>query len=292
MIVMKTINDREGQRLDNYLFQIYKATPNSHVYRMIRKGRIKINGKSCKDNTYKLQRLDEIQMPNPINPKKPIPSQKTINVVKSMIVHECEDFWLLNKKPNFCVHHSQRDTFGIIEVMQHLYSEAHLIHRLDRNTTGCLLIAKSYDVLKTIQELWKDKKVKKYYQLLSFGKWKYSNRISVNKPLLRLNDDSNQVMVSQRGKEAVTHFYLLQQYKGYCLLEALIETGRTHQIRVHASSISYPIVGDRRYNHLENTLTEHIFLHAAKLDFIWRGEHKVLECNMSTEQLKCLQDLD
>lgn len=291
MSITKTITDREGQRLDNYLFQVYSATPNSHIYRMIRKGRIKINGKTCKDNTYKLQFNDKIKMPDPVNPKKPIPSQVTIDIVKSMIVGENNDYWLLNKHSNFCVHQSQRDTFGIIEVMQYLYPGAQLVHRLDRNTTGCLLIAKNYSVLTELQELWKAKEVKKTYHLLVHGKWKHTSKITVSKPLLRL-EDSNQVIVSSKGKEAVTHFKLIEQYPGCALLEAKIETGRTHQIRVHASSIGYPIVGDRRYSDKSNALIKHIFLHAAQLDFIWREEKKVLACNMSIEQRKCLQDLN
>lgn len=291
MRITKTITDREGQRLDNYLFRVYSATPNSHVYRMIRKGRIRINGKTCKDNTYKLQYQDEIQMPNPLNPKKPIPSQSTIDIVKSMVVFEHDDFILLNKQPNFCVHSSKQDTFGIIEVLSHIYPEVHLVHRLDRNTTGCLLIAKSYSVLTELQKLWKSKQVKKYYTLLCHGKWKYESEMTVSKPLLRTDDEQNKVIVSSNGKSATTHFKLLKQYQDYALLEAEIETGRTHQIRVHASHIGYPIVGDMRYGNKENLLTEHIFLHATKLEFIWRNAHKVLACNMSNEQQKCLEDL-
>lgn len=291
MVIKKTITDRAEQRLDNYLFQVYKATPNSHIYRMIRKGRIKINGKTCKDNTYKLQSGDELSMPDPINPKKPTPSNSTIEIVKSMIDSEHDGFWLLNKPRGFSVHQSDRDTFGIIEVMQHLYPDAQLVHRLDRNTTGCLLIAKDYENLKALQNLWKAKQVKKHYLMLCHGIWKHPETLTVSKPLLR-QEEKNHVIVSERGKPAVTHFKKIHQYRDYVFLEAQLETGRTHQIRVHAKSIGHPILGDQRYSALPNPLTKHIFLHAASLDFIWRGEHKMLRCDMSAEQRTCLDDLN
>lgn len=291
MVIKKTITDREGQRLDNYLFTVYPATPNAHIYRMIRKGRIRINDKTCKDNKRRLGFGDVLSMPSPINPKKPIPSQGTIDKVMSMIQEDNDDFWVLNKAQGFCVHQSDRDTFGIIEVMQHVFEEAHLIHRLDRNTSGCLLIAKTYPVLLAFQRIWREHKVKKMYQLLSQGSWSYQDIYTVSKPLLRLNDDSNQVIVSDKGKEATTHFKKIKQYNDYVLLEASIETGRTHQIRVHAASIQHPIVGDARYGR-KNSLVEYMFLHAASLAFDWKNSHKVVTCGMSDEQRKCLEDLN
>lgn len=291
MVIKKIITDREGQRLDNYLFKIYQATPNSHVYRLIRKGRVRINGKTCKDNTYKLQYQDELTIPNPINPKKPIPSEETINIVKSMIISENDDFWVLNKKANFCVHSSKRDTFGIIEVMQHMYDEAHLVHRLDRNTTGCLLIAKSYPALTELQNLWKQGKVKKRYKLLSHGKWKYPKTQTVDKPLLRLTDQEQRVIISDKGKSAITHFTLIKQYPDYVLLEALIETGRTHQIRVHAKSINHPILGDKRYHDAKDALTEYIFLHANNLEFQWKDQNISINCSLPKDKQAIIDSL-
>lgn len=290
----KIISDRTGQRLDNFLFQIYKATPNSHVYRMIRKGRIRINGRTCRDNTYKLQENDTVLMPVPINPEKLKPSDTLITKVKEMIVYEEADFWLLNKSPNICVHQSERDTFGIIEVLQHLFEEAHLIHRLDRNTSGCLLIAKNYPALLEFQKLWKAKQVQKSYLLLAQGVWQGKKTRTVNKPLLRVEKGGKlqSVVVSSKGKEATTHFHQVTQYHDCVLLRANIDTGRTHQIRVHAASIGHPIIGDGRYGRANNPYTAHIFLHANKLDFHWRGIHKVLTCDMSIEQRKCLEDLN
>lgn len=290
MVIKKTITERAGQRLDNLLFQVYKATPKSHVYRMLRKGRIRVNGKVCKTHTYRLVFGDEIMMPNPHNPQKPTPSAETISIVESMILQEEADFWLLNKRPGFCVHQSDKDVFGIIEVMQHIDEKAQLVHRLDRNTSGCLLIAKGYQALSQLQALWKQKQVVKEYSLLVHGKWSYPNQHTVKKPLLRI-EDSNQVIVSQKGKEAITHFEKIKQYQNYTLLRARIETGRTHQIRVHAASIGHPIVGDQRYGKKDN-LTQYLFLHAEKLVFHWKGENKVLKCDMTNEQRKCLQSLN
>ena len=284
------IDDRDGQRLDNYLFQIYKSTPNSHVYRMLRKGRIRINGKVCKDNKYKLSKDDVLSIPTPVNESLDLtPSQALITRVSNMIVRDESDFWLLNKQPGICVHKSEHDIFGVIEVMQHIFGEAHLVHRIDRNTSGCLLIAKSYSSLSSLQQLWRDKTVVKVYQLLSVGQWQRGDSCTVEKPLLRTNVTGGgaKVIVSSKGKPAKTTFRLLQQFDGYALLEATIETGRTHQIRVHAASIGHAIVGDGRYGVASNPYLSYMFLHASSL--ILPGYH--LKCDMTEEQTKCLKQL-
>ena len=284
------IDDRDGQRLDNYLFQVYKSTPNSHVYRMLRKGRIRINGKICKDNKYKLSKDDVLSMPTPINEVSQLtPSESLISQVTRMIVREEDEFWLLNKQPGICVHKSERDAFGIIEVMQHIFGEAHLVHRIDRNTSGCLLVAKSYSSLSHLQKLWREKTVKKVYQLLSVGQWQGGDSIVVEKPLLRANVSGGgaKVIVSSRGKPAKTTFKLIKQYHGYALLEAAIDTGRTHQIRVHAASLGHPIVGDGRYGVANNPYIDYMFLHAASLVL----PSYDLACDMTDAQMKCLEAL-
>lgn len=267
---MKTmvIDDRTGQRLDNFLFGVYRSTPNSHVYRMLRKGRIRVNGKVMKDNTYKLCEGDVLTMPTPVNDASQLkPSETLINKCKAMIVSEHEDYWVLNKPQGICVHQSQRDIFGVVEVMREIYGEAHLVHRIDRNTSGCLIVAKSYRALNQLQAYWKKKQVTKVYWLLCVGHWKYGAEKLVDKPLLRVDQEKAgpKVMVSENGKEARSTFKLLKQYKGYALLEARIETGRTHQIRVHAASIGLPIVGDGRYGKADNPFCKYMFLHARQL---------------------------
>lgn len=284
------VDDREGQRLDNYLFSIYKSTPNSHIYRMLRKGRIRINGKVFRDNTYKLCRDDVLSIPTPINDISELkPSEALIERVKSMIEKDEEDFWLINKQPGICVHKSERDTFGIIEVMQHIYGEAHLVHRIDRNTSGCLVIAKNYSGLSSLQALWRNNEVEKKYLLLCEGSFTHTGSYIVDKPLLRtnVNDGGAKVVVSSKGKPSRTMFTLKKQYKEVALLEARIETGRTHQIRVHAASIGHPIVGDGRYGMSKNSYITTMFLHAISLGM--PGIY--LACPMTDEQKRCLANL-
>lgn len=287
------IGDRAGQRLDNFLFQIYKSTPNSHVYRMIRKGRIRVNGKPCKDNTYKLCQDDVLVMPTPVNDVSHVtPSETLVEKVKAMILHETEDFWLLNKTQGICVHQSQRDGFGVVEVMRHIYGDAHLVHRIDRNTSGCLIIAKSYQSLAKLQSYWRDGTVDKYYWLLSEGSCHFNDKRVVSEPLLRIDAEHGgaKVIISDKGKPARTEFKLIKQYKGYCLLQAKITTGRTHQIRVHAAAIGLPIVGDGRYGKAKNPLISMMFLHARQL--IIPDEKINFEAPLSEEQSACLSRLD
>lgn len=287
------IGDRAGQRLDNFLFQIYKSTPNSHVYRMIRKGRIRVNGKPCKDNTYKLCQDDVILMPTPINDVSHVtPSDAVIEKVKSMIVHESDDFWLLNKTQGICVHQSERDGFGVVEVMRHIYGDAHLVHRIDRNTSGCLIVAKSYTVLSRLQSYWRNANVDKYYWLLSEGEWASGEKRLVTEPLLRVDAKQGgaKVITSDKGKSARTEFKLIKQYHGYCLLQAKITTGRTHQIRVHAAFIGLPIVGDGRYGKAKNPHVSMMFLHARQL--IIPDEDINFKAALSEEQTACLRRLD
>jgi len=285
------IEDREGQRLDNYLFQIFKSTPNSHIYRMLRKGRIRINGKVCRDNTYRLEAGDVLIMPTPINDSQNIvPSEQLIQKVKDMVVAETEDYWLINKQAGICVHKSERDIFGVIEVMQYVFTDAHLVHRIDRNTSGCLLIAKSYQSLSRLQSQWRAHQVKKVYQLVVCGQWGQDNQVRVSKPLLRIdaNNRAEKVIGSEKGKSAVTLFRVLRRFKDYTLLEAEILTGRTHQIRVHAASIGFPILGDGRYGQSKNDLMSGMFLHAKELTL---ANDQVLTCDLSNELSATLDQL-
>lgn len=289
------IQERSSQRLDNYMFQVYKNTPKKHVYRMIRKKRVRINGAVCVDHTYRLKKGDEVKMPTPQEPKQhDIPSEALQERVRDMIQEEFDDFWLINKPPGICVHHSERDVFGIIEVMRFLFDEAHLVHRIDRNTSGCLLVAKRYSALKKLQDLWREDKVTKRYWLLAEGKWKGQKSLVVEKPLLRKNigDKLDKVVVSPYGKSAKTIFTCLKEYKNFVLLEAEIITGRTHQIRVHAASAGYPIVGDARYGVLHEDMIKKMFLHARSIDFVWEDKGTMLMCELTKEQEKCLNTLN
>lgn len=288
------ITDRAGQRLDNYLFGVYKNTPQSHVYRMIRKGRIRINGKVCKQNAHRITLNDVIRMPTPVlNAHSVDPSEAIQQDVKEMIQEEHQDYWVINKAPGVCVHQGTNELFGVIEVMRYLYGDAHLIHRIDRNTSGCLLVAKNYVALTQFQDLWRSQEVKKRYLLLVEGRWSKDEQVVVDQPLLRVSSEGQleKVIVSNAGKSARTIFTCLERYKDYSLLSADIETGRTHQIRVHAAHIGYPIVGDKRYGQSKNRFGIKMFLHARSLDFTWKDKHTMVVCDLTKEQQQCLDSL-
>ena len=291
----RKVDNHINQRLDNYLVSIYKKTPRTHLYRMIRKGRIRINGKTCRDPKHRVLSGDELLIPIPQDMSAlPIPSDSVIQQVKGLIIQDEPDYWLLNKPAGFCVHGGGNEALGIIEVMRYIYDgQAHLVHRLDRNTSGCLLIAKTHQSLVQFQQLWRSRDVVKKYCLLTKGKWKHQSEITVDAPLERVSSGNqlDYVHVSDTGKEAKTVFRLIEQYGDYSLLEATLMTGRTHQIRVHAQYIGHPIVGDRRYGVEDRSLVKNMFLHAKSIDFEWDNCRTTLTCCMSMEQERCLKIL-
>lgn len=177
--------------------------------------------------------------------------------------------------------------------MRHIFGEAHLVHRIDRNTSGCLMIAKHYSSLAKWQAIWRDRGVEKKYILLAEGPWRSNSEVLVvEKPLLRQNNDQGgaKVVVSSKGKPSKTVFRLKKRYGRYLLLEAEIITGRTHQIRVHAASMGFPIVGDGRYGVANNPVIDCMFLHAESLTFPAENNLQ-LTCEMTASQKACLQRL-
>ncbi|UTC24963.1 RluA family pseudouridine synthase [Candidatus Comchoanobacter bicostacola] len=273
MVLKVIVLDREGQRLDNYLFNIYKQTPKPHIYRMVRKGRIKVNGKRCKDHMYHLKKGDELIMPNPSSdPEKQPPNQELCKIISLSVVAENDDFWVLNKPPGLSVHQSNDELHGVVEVMRYLYPDAHLVHRIDRGTSGCLVIAKTYQALVSLQNIWRDKQVEKVYYAVVEGVPTWTQK-SIRHPLKRLVKGAalEKVVVSASGQDAKTNFIVKKRGVGCSLLMASIETGRTHQIRVHAQSTGYAICGDKRYGGPEAKRYPRMMLHAYSLRFKWAG---------------------
>jgi 23S rRNA pseudouridine955/2504/2580 synthase len=270
----------EGQRIDNFLRTLLKGVPKSLIYRILRKGEIRVNKKRVKPE-YKLLANDELRIP-PIRVSEPseLPSTK-LDKVASLEQHIFEDEWLivLNKPSGTAVHGGSGLSFGVIEALRALRPEQkslELVHRLDRDTSGCLLIAKKRSALKSLHEQLRDKQVDKRYQALVSGIWP-ENRFKVKAPLIKNILKSGERMVSVNeveGKPSETRFRILNQFKEATLVEASPITGRTHQIRVHCLHAGHPIACDDKYgdNNFDSRMQRlglsRLFLHAHSLSFI------------------------
>ena len=267
------------QRLDNFLTTQLKGVPKSHLYRIVRKGEVRVN-KGRVDVHYRLQEGDVVRIP-PVRVAEReeqtfVPSNLR-DALEYSILYEDEGFLILNKPAGFAVHGGSGVSAGVIEGLRLIRPEARfleLVHRLDKETSGCLVIAKKRSALRLFHELFRENQIHKTYLALLVGQWK-RKKLIVNAPLLKNIEKSGERMVTinAQGKEAETLFRRLQQFDEATLVEASPKTGRTHQIRVHALSLGHPIVGDERYGqdevnkHFKNKGYKRMFLHAHSLRF-------------------------
>lgn len=275
-----TISEEHAeQRLDNFLTTQLKGVPKSHVYRIVRKGEVRVN-KGRVDVHYRLQAGDVVRIP-PVRVAEReeqtfVPSNLR-TALEHSVLYEDEGFLILNKPAGFAVHGGSGVSAGVIEGLRLIRPEARfleLVHRLDKETSGCLVIAKKRSALRLFHELFRENHIHKTYIALLSGQWQRKKFI-VNAPLLKNIEKSGERMVtiSSQGKEAETLFRRLQKFEEATLVEASPKTGRTHQIRVHALSLGHPIVGDERYgqddinNHFKNKGYKRMFLHAQILRF-------------------------
>jgi 23S rRNA pseudouridine955/2504/2580 synthase len=272
--------DLEGQRIDNYLRTFLKGVPKSLIYRILRKGEVRVNKKRVKPE-YKLQANDELRIP-PVRVSEPtdLPSTK-LNKVSSLenhILYEDDCLIVLNKPSGTAVHGGSGLSFGVIEALRALRPQQkflELVHRLDRDTSGCLLIAKKRSALKNLHEQLRDRKVDKRYQALVAGEWP-TDRFKVKASLLKntLKSGERIVLVNDEGKPSETRYRILESFNQATLVEASPITGRTHQIRVHCLHAGHPIAADNRYGDRDfdqrthNIGLKRLFLHAHSLAFI------------------------
>ncbi|MDR1057546.1 MAG: RluA family pseudouridine synthase [Coxiellaceae bacterium] len=291
--------ERVEQRLDNFLFNKFKNIPKSRIYKMLRSGEVRVNKKRAKPS-YKLQLDDIIRIP-PFWVEMSVENKPGHNLVKlllSTIVFEDSKILVINKPASIASHGGSGINFGAIEILRAARSDLknlELVHRLDRDTSGCLILAKKRSALRELHKLTNDGKILKKYMLLVKGNWQNGQRI-VDMPLLKSVVKSGEriVTVNNGGKESITIFRPLKVGKDVSLLEAELKTGRTHQIRAHASFIGYPIAGDKKYGDAEfNSMMKklglrRLFLHAKKISFCWRtGE----EVNFLTKLSDSLQNI-
>jgi 23S rRNA pseudouridine955/2504/2580 synthase len=277
-------DDRDGQRLDNFLLGQLKGAPRSLVYKLVRSGQVRVNGGRAKAER-KLEAGDEVRIP-PVRLGEPsdkgTPPAGFLKAMEAAIVYEDARLLALNKPSGVASHGGSGISFGAIETMRALRPEQslELVHRLDRDTSGLLIMAKKRSALTEMQALMREEGgIAKRYLALLTGRMP-DGVMSVDAPLhvgLRQGGERH-VQVNAAGKASLSHFRVLERRGGQSYCEVRIETGRTHQIRVHSQHIGHPIAGDDKYGDAEanKRLREQVglkrmFLHASTLEFALNG---------------------
>jgi 23S rRNA pseudouridine955/2504/2580 synthase len=274
--------ERAGQRLDQFLIKLLPTVPRSRIYRIVRRGEVRVNGGRAAPEL-RLRQNDKVRVP-PIRvepgadaPRKP--SHSALERIQSAIVSEDERVIVLDKPSGIAVHGGSGLSYGVIEALRALRPEEtlELVHRLDRDTSGCLLVARKRSALRTLHELLREGRFEKRYLTLVKGPWDLGHK-RVDVPLrtdTRVGGERT-VRASPGGKTAVSEFRPVQFFGPRAtLLEVAIHTGRTHQIRVHAAYAGHPVAGDEKYgdeefNEAMRTLgLTRMFLHAHSVSFDW-----------------------
>ncbi len=297
-------DDFAGQRIDNFLRARLKNVPKSMIYRILRKGEVRVNKKRIKPE-YKLQDGDLVRVPPIFVPEKEEQEQVStkLNKVAELehcIIYEDDHMLILNKPSGTAVHGGSGLKFGAIEALRALRPDARfleLVHRIDRDTSGILLVAKKRSALRKLQEQFRNKTVQKYYFALVMGEWKASCK-KVTAPLLK-NDVNSIVRVNPQGKPSDTRFKVLERFPQATLVQASPVTGRTHQIRVHCQYEGHPIAWDDRYGdprfdaYTKKTGLGRLFLHAANIKFTHPNTDETMDISAPMEPVleRCLAKL-
>ena len=264
-----------GQRLDNYLVKQLKGVPKSHIYRIIRKGEVRVN-KGRKKADYRLISEDIIRIP-PIRTSTTVavkPSDNLLETLNNSILFEDKGLLIINKPHGMAVHGGSGVTIGIIEALKSQYKEPiELVHRLDRATSGCLILAKKRSVLKALHEQLFNHQLEKRYIALVKNSWS-KKRHTVDAPIYQ---NSRNSVIDLKGKESLSHFHPLKNFQiddfSASLVDVVIETGRTHQIRVHAKYAEHPLAQDNKYGDpnfdklMKKKGLNRLFLHAKAITF-------------------------
>ncbi|MEK9920575.1 MAG: RluA family pseudouridine synthase [Luminiphilus sp.] len=299
--IQRVTAEESGQRLDNFLLRHTQGVPKTRVYRAIRKGEVRVNkGRSRPE--YKVLDGDEVRIPplsEGITQSTDRPSLAWERRIRASIISETSDFFAINKPPGLAVHGGSGVRLGLIESLRRLFPEQRymeLVHRLDRDTSGLVLVAKNARTLRELHEQLRTDRIDKRYLALVAGKWP-AYRTSVAAPLAKHHTASGEriVKVDVNGKASETQFRVLERLPGATLIEAKPITGRTHQIRVHTQHSGHPILGDTKY---ETELSarcavsapvRRLFLHAGALSFTLKGVKTSLACPLS-EELEAVLD--
>jgi 23S rRNA pseudouridine955/2504/2580 synthase len=296
----------EGQRIDNFLMRHLKGVPKSHIYRILRSGEVRVNSKRI-DATHRLQIGEVLRVPPVRLGERPEVEKAAIPHASRLaprILYQDDALLVLNKPSGMAVHGGSGVSRGVIEQLRQEFPEARfleLAHRLDRETSGVLLVARKRAALLALHRAMRESDMDKRYLVLVSGKWQNA-RQSVRLPLLKqtVGDGERRVSVDPDGQEAHTIFNLKRNWAEFSLLEAELKTGRTHQIRVHLSHLGFPIAGDDKYGNfslnreLQHSGLKRMFLHAYKLAIRHplSGEPLLLEAPLPDDLQSFLNKLD
>lgn len=270
----------DSQRVDNFLITHWKGVPKSRIYRLIRKGEIRVNKKRVKPES-RLRRGDILRLP-PIRMADPAeverPGQGLLTLIKHSILFENENMLVVNKPQGVAVHGGSGQRTGLIEALRWMRAEEseedvylELAHRIDKETSGCLIVCKNALFLKYVQDALKSRKLTKVYLALVHGRWPRALQ-EIDAPLQKtpISADEKVVKVSETGKASKTLFKVLKEFPNATLVEVRPLTGRMHQIRVHCQYAGHPIVGDPKYTLAQfqgRSDARRLCLHAASVSF-------------------------
>lgn len=294
--------EEEGQRLDNYLMRILKGVPRSHIYRIIRGGEVRINKKRAQAAS-RLHAGDSIRIP-PVR----VSEGKMVHVGEKLeqrlnesIIFEDASLLVINKPAGIAVHGGSGLSLGVIEALRKTRTDLayiELVHRLDKETSGCLLLAKKRSALRAIQALFETREVEKTYWALLYNHWEGKKTAYVDVPLQKniLKSGERIVVLNEAGKPSQTRFRLLENYNQACWVEAMPETGRTHQIRVHSDYLGHSIVGDDKYGKpgvIEglDLNKSRLYLHARAIQFNLNGKDHRFEAELDDRFANTLKSL-
>jgi len=271
-------NAQLNQRLDNFLFKQLDNVPRTRIYRIIRKGEVRVNKKRSKPD-YKLQIGDQVRIP-PVHlgqekPQKSRPPKQLLSRLEQAVLFENNDILILDKPAGLAVHAGSGVDYGVIDAMRMLYpqTEIELVHRLDRDTSGCLLLTKNRQALLAMQALLQGNLLSKNYIAVVQGSWP-RELTEISQPLKKfyLPNGERRVQVHAEGKSAISRVRLLRGGKRYSVIQVELVTGRTHQIRVHCQAQGHAIAGDDKYGDSEFNRSmrqrriKRLMLHATSLE--------------------------
>lgn len=268
--------EQAGQRLDNFLTALLKGVPKSHVYRLLRKGEVRVNkGRSRPD--YRLAAGDTVRIPPVRRPAatEPAPAGRATGArLEGAILHEDDRLIVLDKPSGLAVHGGSGLSHGVIEALRAARPDApylELVHRLDRETSGCLLVAKRRSLLRTLHSLLREGRMEKRYLALLRGRWEKGRTDLSDRLRKTTRGGERMVTIDAEGKQAESVFRPVDIRALASLMEVELKTGRTHQIRVQANAVGHPLAGDERYGDREFNVRmkalglKRLFLHAASI---------------------------
>jgi 23S rRNA pseudouridine955/2504/2580 synthase len=283
-VILRTITEQEaGQRIDNFLMRHFKSVPRSRVYRLLRKGEVRVNKKRV-DAEYRMAAGDEVRLPpvridDSAEPGRP--SSSLQELIEKSVIFQDKHLLVINKPPGVAVHGGSGMSFGVIEALRasRPRETLELVHRLDRDTSGCLCVARDRATLVALHALIRDSGMHKTYLGLVSGSWQLGTK-RIDAPLATdgRSHGERHVRVAAAGKNSVSVFKPVQFFASAAtLMEVDIPTGRTHQIRVHAAFAGHPLLGDDKYGDRDRNAEfkrlglKRIFLHAQSVAFDWPG---------------------